>query len=517
MVDDLRHVILRACWPRSPGVINLTALMLIVSMLTGCAVGPDYHPPAPPAGDRFTSAPMPSETAVSPGDAGAAQHFVLGQDIPGEWWSLFHCAPLNALMRDALANSPNLAAAWAALRQAKEDVNAEVGNALYPHVDANLGVSRSKAAGLAFGQEDLSPLTLYNASVSVSYSFDLFGGARRELEALRAQVDYQRFQLEAVYLALTANLVTASVREASLRAQIEATEQVASYQQAQLDLVMRQFELGGASRPAVLAQRSLLAQTRASLPALRQSLDQVRHQMAVLAGKPPSDASLPQFKLSDFSLPRTLPVSLPSTLVRQRPDILAADALLHQASAKVGVATAAMYPQLTLTGSYGGEALTPAGVFKPASSIWSLGTNLLQPLFHGGQLSAQKRAAVAAYDQAAAQYRETVLLAFQNVADTLRALDADAHALTAQSDAWLSARDTLALSQQQYRLGALSYLALLDAQRQYQQSTVNLVQAQAARYADTAALFQALGGGWWTAPQSPEAKAGKPEAPMGSP
>jgi len=518
MVDDLRHVVHWMPRQRSPGAINIVVLMLLVSTLVACAVGPDYHTPAPPPGDRFTSAPMPGETAVSPGEAGGSQHFVTGQDIPGEWWTLFHCAPLNALIHDALANSPNLAAARAALRQARENVNAEVGGALYPSIDAKLNANRSKISGLAFGQQGVSPeLTLYNASVNVSYSLDLFGGVQRELDALRAQVDYQRYQLQAAYLALTTNLVTASVKEASLRGQIEATEHVAAYQQAQLDLVTSQFALGGASRPAVLAQRTLLAQTRASLPPLRQSLDQVRHQMAVLAGKSPSDASLPQFKLSDFSLPQRLPVSLPSALARQRPDILAADAVLRQASANIGVATAAMYPQLTLTGSYGGEALTPAGVFKSANTIWSLGAGLLQPLFHGGQLIAQKRAAVAAYDQAEAQYRETVLLAFQNVADTLRALDADALALSAQSDAWSSARDTQELSQQQYRLGAVSYLTLLDAQRQYQQSTVNLVQAQAARYADTAALFQALGGGWWNAPQSPETKAGKAEGSMGSP
>lgn len=491
---------------RAPRVV----MACVVTLLAACAVGPDYHSPEPPGGDHFTAEPLPGQTASTPGmpgSAGAAQRFITVQDIPGEWWSLFHCAPLDTLIREALANSPNLAAAQAALRQARENYNAEVGGALLPAVDVQLGASREKVSGATIGQPGLSPeFSLYNASVNVSYTLDVFGGARRELEALRALVGYQQYQWQAAYLTLTANLVTASVREASLRAQIEATGQIVADQEQQLDLLTRQFELGGVNQAAVLAQRTTLAQTRATLPPLQQALEQTRHLIAVLAGKPPSDATLPLFRLADFSLPQTLPVSLPSALVRQRPDILAAEALLHQASARVGVATAAMFPKLTLTGSYGTQALTPGGAFNAANTVWSLGAGLLQPVFHGGQLSAQRRAAVAAYDQAGAQYQQTVLQAFQNVADTLRALDNDARALAAQAEAATAARDSLLLSQQQYRLGAVSYLSLLDAQRQYQQTVLSLVQAQAARFADTAALYQATGGGWWNAPQPPEVK-----------
>jgi NodT family efflux transporter outer membrane factor (OMF) lipoprotein len=324
---------------------------------------------------------------------------------------------------------------------------------------------------------------------------------------LHAQVDYQRFQLQAAYLAMSANIVTAAVKEASLRAQIEATERIVAEEDEQLVVLGKQFDLGGVGRTEVLAQQTLVAQTRATLPPLQQQLDQVRHQLAVLAGKLPSDTALPEFRLEMFSLPETLPVSLPSALVQQRPDILAADAVLHQASAQIGVATAAMYPQITLSASYGAEALTPAQVFKAGSTIWSIGAGLLQPVFHGGQLSAQKRAAEAAYEQADAQYRETVLLAFQNVADSLRALDHDATALKAQTDAWQAASDTLALTRGQYLIGGVSYLALLIAQRQYQQTVVSLAQAQASRYADTAALFQALGGGWWNAAAPADAAA----------
>jgi NodT family efflux transporter outer membrane factor (OMF) lipoprotein len=473
--------------------------------IAGCMVGPDYRTPAPPPTGSYTPTPLPDQTASSPGATGVPQTFAPGQDIPAAWWALFHCEPLDALIREALANSPNIVAAHAALRQARENLTAQTGASLLPAVDARLGATREKFNGITFGQPQLNEeLTLYNSSVNVSYNLDVFGGARRELEALRAQVDYQRFQLQGTWLALTANIVTAAVKEASLRAQIDATERIVADEDTQLTVLRKQLDLGGVSRTAVLAQQTLLAQTRATLPPLRQSLDQVRHQLAVLAAHLPSDTTLPEFTLEMFSLPQTLPVSLPSALVRQRPDILAADAVLHQASAQIGVATAALYPQITLSASYGTQSLTPAQLFNAGSTIWSLGAGLLQPVFHGGQLTAQKRAAEAAYEQAGAQYQQTVLLAFQNVADSLRALDHDASGLKAQSEAWRAASDSLDLTRGQYRIGGVSYLALLDAQRQYQQTVVNLAQARAARYADTAALFQSLGGGWWNEPASPD-------------
>ena len=474
-------------------------------------LGPDYRSPAAPYTDSYTAAPQPGETDSTPGAAGLAQRFVPGQDIPAAWWTLFHCEPLDALIRQALANSPNVAAAQAALRQVRENYRAQAGGTLLPSVDAQLGATRQKFNGVTFGaaRADRTCSISTTRRSSVSYKLDVFGGARRALEAVGARVDYQSFQLQAAYLALSANIVTAAVREASLRAQIEATERIAVDQAEQLKLLGQQFELGGVGRTAVLAEETLLAQTRATLPPLRQSLDQVRHQLAVLSGQLPGNAALPEFRLDMFSLPDTLPVSFPSELVKQRPDILAADAVLHQASAQIGVATAAMYPQITLSANYGAEALTPAQVFRAGSTVWSLGANLLQPLFHGGQLSAQKRAAEAASEQADAQYRETVLLAFQNVADSLRALDHDATGLKAQTDAWRAASDSLELTRGQYRVGGVSYVALLDAQRQYQQTVVNLAQAQAARYADTAALFQALGGGWWNAAASTAAQAAR--------
>ncbi|CAB3766655.1 Outer membrane protein OprM [Paraburkholderia humisilvae] len=476
-------------------------VVLPALLLAGCMVGPDYRTPAPPPTDSYTTAPLPDQTASAPGASGVPQHFASGEDIPAAWWTLFHCEPLDALIRQALANSPNIASARAALRQSRENLSAQFGGTLLPHVDAQLNATREKFNGITFGEPQFTEdLNLYNSSVSVSYALDLWGGARRGVEAARSQVDYQRYQLQAAWLALTANIVTAAVKEASLRAQIEATEEIAKEEDAQLTTLKKQFELGGIGRTDVLTQQTLLAQTRATLPPLRQQLDQVRHQLAVLSGSPPSDPSVPEFRLDMFSLPQTLPVSVPSALVRQRPDILSADATLHQASAQVGVATANMYPQITLSASYGTQSLTPAELFRAESVVWSVGAGVLQPLFRGGQLLSQKRAAVAAYEEADAQYRQTVLLAFQNVADSLRALDHDASGLRAQTEAWQSASDALDMARGQYKLGGISYLSLLVTQRQYQQTVVDLAQAQAARYADTAALFQALGGGWWNDP-----------------
>ncbi len=469
-------------------------------IMAGCAAGPNFHTPEAPATNAYTAEALPPETASAPGAGGASQRFVPGRDIPGEWWTLFHSAALDAVVRRALADNPTLAAAQATIRQARENVNAMVGSALYPAVDADLSATRQRISGAAFGQPgtSFSPFTLYNASVSVSYALDLFGAARRELEALQAQVEYRDFQLEAAYLTISANIVTAAVREASLRAEIKATQDIVDAEKQQLDVVEGRFQLGAVSRSDVLAQRVQLAQTQAGLPALEKALAQNRHLLAVLAGKLPNEANaLPEFTLEDFELPRDLPVSLPSMLVRRRPDIRSAEALLHAASAQVGVATANLYPRITLNASYGSEVVRTGDFFTGGSEVWSLSGGLLQPLFHGGELKAQRRAAVAAYDGAAAQYRSTVLLAFQNVADVLKALDYDARTLADQAEAAKAAEDSFELARKQLGLGAVSYLTLLNAERAYREAQISLVQAQAARFADTAALFQSLGGGWW--------------------
>jgi NodT family efflux transporter outer membrane factor (OMF) lipoprotein len=495
---------------------KIAAVALAGMVLTGCTVGPDFHRPEAPKTVSYTSEKLPRETALAPGAGGVAQRFVSGRDIPEEWWTLFHSRELDRLIREALTDSPTLAAAQAALRQARENLTAQTGVVLFPAVDAKASAAREKFSGAASGQPGKGELlTLYNASVDVAYSLDLFGGGRRELEALRSQVDYERFQLEAAHLTVASNIVTAAVKEASLRAQIQCTLDIVADQEKQLDVVEKQFELGGASRSDVLAQRAQLAQTQATLPPLQKALAQTRHLLAVLAGRLPGEAILPEFSLDSMQLPQELPVSLPSSLVRQRPDVRASEELLHAASARIGVATANLYPQITLTGSYGSETTKPGNLFGNGTSVWNIGAGLFQPLFRGGELKAKRRAAVAAYDQAAAQYRATVLQAFQNVADVLRALEDDARTLKAQAEAEAAARDTLDLTEKQFNLGAVSYLSLLNAQRQYLLARFLLVQAQASRFADTAALFQALGGGWWnSAPEGPAGAAMKKDQLM---
>ena len=332
--------------------------------------------------------------------------------------------------------------------------------------------------------------------MNVSYNFDLFGATRRAIEASQAQLNYQRFLLEGSHLTLTSNIVTAAVQQASLHAMIRATGEIIAAEEEQVKLMERRVRLGGAALPDLLSQQSQLAQTRTTLPPLEKELAQSRHLLAVLAGKFPSDAAaLPGFELADLQLPLELPVSLPSELVRQRPDVLASEELLHEASAQVGVARANQFPKITLTGSYGPQTTAFSDLFS-SGPVWSIGAAILQPIFHGGELSAKHRAAVAAYDQAEAQYRVTVLQAFQNVADVLRALELDAQALRAQAEAEKAARDSLELTRKQFSFGAVNYLLLLDAERQYLQARITLAQARAARLADTAALFQALGGGW---------------------
>jgi NodT family efflux transporter outer membrane factor (OMF) lipoprotein len=470
-------------------------------VLTSCAVGPDFHSPAAPKVTRYTEKPLAKQTAGinGVGSAGNAQMFAMNQTIPAQWWTLFRSQTLNYLITTGLNNNPSVTAAQETLKQAQETFNAQVGTSFYPAVTADGGFTRQRLAGANFGSSSTlggNAFNVYNTSVDVSYTFDVFGSARRQVEASGAQVDYQRFELEATYLTLTSNIVTTAINIASLQAQIQATNELIQAQQTTLNILQKQFNLGGASASDLLAQQSQLAQTRANLPPLEKSLAQARHALAVLVGAFPENKQ-PEIRLDQLYLPLKLPVSLPSALVQQRPDVRAAEALMHAASARIGVATANLLPQFTLSGSYGTSANIPSGLGAPANLAWNLGGQLLQPIFKGGSLLANRRASVAAYKAAAAQYRQTVLQAFQNVADSLRAIETDAQALRTQLQAETAAHKSLEIAQQQYRLGGVSYLTLLTAQKDYQQIRVMRIQAQAQRYADTAALFQALGGGWW--------------------
>ena len=475
-----------------------TAIASALVLLSGCAVGPDFTPPqAPPVSGYTPDTPPAATTSAVDGQVGSGQQFVMGRDIPAEWWKVFHSKEIDALIVEALRANPSLKAAQAALWQAKENLYASAG-ALLPSADGTASATRQQFSPAEFGLPGAPEIfNLYQATVNVSYTPDVFGGVRRQIEANAALAEYQRFELEATYLTLTANVVTAAIQEASLRGQIEATEEIIKAESDQLTVVHNQFDAGAATRADVLQQESEVATTEATLPPLQKQLEQQRHVLLALIGHFPNEAGHDRLTLVSLHLPTSLPVSLPSQLVEQRPDIRAAQAQLHQASAQIGVAIANRLPQLSLTAQYGSLALTPAALFTPAAAVWSIGASATQPLFHGFTLLHQERAAKAAYEMADAQYRNTVLTAFQNVADALRALQLDAATLKAQQHAVRVASDTFDLTRGQYRLGAITYVVLLNAERSYQQSRLALVQAQAARFADSAALFQALGGGWW--------------------
>jgi len=464
--------------------------MLGAVALAACAVGPNFHSPAPPATEHYTRAPQPTGTVSAPGASGSAQTFSAERDIPADWWTLFHS--------QALADSPTVQAARATLLSAAETYKAQRGGLLLPAVDATGTAVRQKEPGAAFGQPGTSFLfNLFDASVGVTYRLDLFGASRRQVEALRAQADYQRWQLEAARLTLADNVVTTAVNIASLHAQVAALTDIVTSERDQLKVVQRQFDAGAASRSDLLAQRTQVAENEAQLPALEKQLAQAQHRLAVLAGRTPDDETLPDFTLDLLTLPADLPLSVPSKLVRQRPDVQAAEALLHESTAQLGVATANMYPQLNLTGSIGSETVTASDLFKTGTAAWNIGGSLMQPLFHGGELLGLKRAARADLERATAEYRQAVLAALQDVADTLRALEADARTLQADLITETDAQDTLNMTKLQYKVGGVSYLQLLNAERVFLQARQNRMQAEAARYADTAALFQALGGGWW--------------------
>jgi NodT family efflux transporter outer membrane factor (OMF) lipoprotein len=476
-----------------------TCAAAALTVLAGCAAGPDFKSPAPPATGHYTRSPEPMSTVASPGRSGGAQTLSPERDIPADWWTLFHSKPLDELMRQALADSPTVQAASAVLLNAALNYKAQRGALLLPGLDAQASATREREPGAVFGEPQVPAFifNIFDASVNVSYRLDLFGASRRQLEALRAQTDYERYELEAARLTLADNLVTTAVNIASLHAQIGALADIVASERDQLKVVQRQFNVGGASRADVLAQQTQVAQNEALLPGLEKQLFQAQHRLAVLAGRTPDDATLPDFTLDELTLPAELPLTVPAKLVRQRPDVQAAEALLHESTAQLGVATANMYPQLNLTGSIGSETIAASDLFGSNSAAWNIGGSLLQPLFHGGELLDLKRAARANLEGATAQYREAVLAALQDVADTLRALETDARTLQADTTTETDAEDTLKITRLQYKVGGVSYLALLNAERDYQQARQARVQAEAARFADTAALFQALGGGWW--------------------
>jgi NodT family efflux transporter outer membrane factor (OMF) lipoprotein len=470
---------------------------LLAVLLTGCTVGPNFHAPDAPASTRFTENALPGHTVAAATPGGSAQALTPDRDIPGEWWDLFHSPQITALVTQALKANPDVAAAQATLLQARETLRAEQGQQL-PQVSASAAVERQRESLAAFGFSGASStFTTYSPALNVSYTLDAFGGIRRQVEQLNAQAEYQRFELEATDLTLAANVINAAINEASLQAQIDTTQSIIKTDTDALNLTRQRFQLGGVSQVDVLQQQSLLDTQVATLPGLRKQLQQTRNQLSVYLGGHPDQYTMPTLTLDSLTLPQDLPVSLPSKLVEQRPDIRAYGELLHSATAAVGVATANMLPQISLTGSYGREGSTPSNLFTPEGIVWSIAASLTQPIFEGGTLKARKRAAQAALQVAAAQYSSTVNTAFQNVANALVAIERDAETLQAALAAQKTAAASLAVARSQYTAGAGTYLNVLTAEQTDYSSRLNLITARAARFTDTVALFQALGGGWW--------------------
>lgn len=478
---------------------TVTSLVCAALAISGCAVGPNFQHPAPPAMQAYLPEPLPLQTDSAPVTGGDAQRFVDRMNIPAQWWTLFQSPVLDALIQQAFKNNPSVQSAQAALREAQENYYAQRGASL-PSAQAGYSFERQRnatgtlAPTLSSGE---SIFNLHTAQVSVSYALDVFGGTRREAESLQSVAESQRYQLEATYLTLASNVIATAIEEAAARAQLIATDGIVQSEREALQILKRQYELGSIPMTDVMAQEAALATTEATVPALKKQLEQARHALGALAGRFPSEPVEEHFELESLHLPQELPVTVPAQLVRQRPDVLAAEAQLHSATAEVGVAIANMLPQITLTGNEGGAATQLGQLFASGNTFWAGGASLTQTLFSGGALLHKERAVRARLDQAGAQYRSAVLTAFQGVADTLTALQLDAQALSASVRAEHAAQESLSTVRRNVELGSVGYLALLNAQQTYQLAVLNRAQAQANRYTDTAALFQALGGGWW--------------------
>ncbi len=497
------------CKPALPLVRRVSSICLAAA-LAGCTVGPDFVPPAAPPTKDYVPGGLPA--LPDPGGTEPQQRFVPGGTVSGAWWDLFHSPKLSAVLTQAIADSPTLAAAEATLHEAHERERQAQG-AFFPQADFSASAGRQRTSLLPEGINQLGPIdNLYSVGPTVSYALDIFGLNRRRVEQQGAIVSYQEFQLDGAYLTLTGNAVRQAVTIASTRAQLAELDRLIADDERNLDLVRREFAVRNKTVSDVEAARSQLAADRALLPPLRQQLSIARDALALLVGKSPGDWSAPDFDLAEFALPRALPVTVPSQLVRRRPDILAAQAQLHEASAVVGVATAQLYPSLTLSASLTQEALQTATLFTSSATAWSIATGLTAPIFHGGELQAQKRGAEDAYQSAFATYRQTVLQSFVQVADVLQSLDHDAQLIAAQQAAVASSQAALAAARDSYAYGQVDVLQVLDAERQLEQARLGAIRAAAQRYLDSADLFNAMGGNWqsWRTTKTAAAKRPSP-------
>lgn len=473
---------------------TLISQILIMGLLSGCTVGPDFTSPAEPDVAVYTTTPLATKTASAPTVLGQSQHFKEATKVNQQWWEELGSPRLNTLVQDALQASPTLLQAEATLHQAQELYAAQAGSSLYPQVAANLGAQQQRFSPSTSGlTSDAREFSLYNAGLGINYTLDLAGGNRRTLETLAAHVDYQRYQLASARLTLVSGIITTSINQANIYGQIEATKDIFQIQEEQVELTKERVRLGQAIAYEVSTLQTTLEQTRAIIPLLNTQLQQHEHRLAVLTGRAPGTRSVPAFTLAEFTLPVDLPLIVPSELVHSRPDIQAAEALLHVANAEYGVAIAQLYPQVNLSASLGLQALTADTLFNVSSTVWSLVGQLTQPLFKPG-LPAEKRAALAGLDAAAANYQSIVLESLRNVADVLRAVENDAQRLAALTAAYAAANQSFDSIKHRYELGATDYLQLLTAQQQLQQTRINLIEAQAQRLLDSTALYQAMGG-----------------------
>ncbi|MGC1455923.1 MAG: efflux transporter outer membrane subunit [Nitrospirota bacterium] len=487
--SETRRPIKRAVRPALKG---LCAALLCC--MYSCAVGPNFERPKPPSIERYTTGP--TTTTTIPAD-GREQRFESCAGIAADWWRLFNSPKLDAVVKDALENNQNLHAAQASLHQSQNILRAGYG-VFYPQLNAGFEAARQKTTSAATGGNIPSSIfNLFTLSATVSYALDVFGGERRTVESLGAQVDFQHAAVLAAYITLSGNVVNAMIAKAGYQEQIKATEKIISFQRDQIKITDAQAQAGLIPYANLLSLQSQLAALEATLPPLRQKLSQTEHLLATLAGRAPAEWAPQQVELSDLTLPGELPITLPSGLVRQRPDILAAEAQLHSASAEIGVATAALFPSFSLNGAYGVGTNTSNNLFKSNSNFWNLGANISAPLFRGGTLWYGRQSALDAYQVCSANYRQTVLGAFAQVADTLRGLEHDAELVQAQSRALSASEEAQRLILSNYQAGTANYVQVLIANGQYQQAKISYIQAEAQRFQDTVALFVALGGGWW--------------------
>lgn len=509
----------------SVAILPLCVLGMAV-LLAGCAAGPDFSRPAAPAATAYApaSAPLAAQTVAASAPVGTAQRLDPAKEIPYDWWTLFQSPQLNSLIERAFKSNPSIESAQASLRQAEEYVNAQQGY-FYPNVGANYSATRNKLAGnmggnspgvqanghviqagSATGAPPVTPAyyNFHTAQLTVGYVPDVFGANRRAVESLEAQKNAQRFQLEAAYITLASNIVAAALQEASLRAQITANEAIVAANRENLAIMQKQLQLGYVSALDVAAQQAALAQSEQMLIPLKKQLDQTRDLIRALAGNLPNEDVPETFELSSLHLPEELPLSLPAKLVDQRPDVRMAEEQLHAASAQYGVAIANTYPQFSITADAGGMADTPGWMFRRGGGFFNVAADVAYTIFDGGTLRAKSRAAQQALVQAGAQYRATVIAALQNVADTLHAIQSDAEVLKAADTTAQAMQLTRDISRKSYAAGDISYQMLLLAEQNYQQAQVVLIQAQTNRLGDTAALYQALGGGWWNRPEKSE-------------